>query len=750
LHFFPNRYPYQKPIIGLKNEIQNISFDDLRQFYRKFYSPANAILCIGGNINNKQTLNWIAKYFGSIPSEVSDKGYNEKFIFRDQDAKIMASVVSSPTVIFRFPSAKKYSKDFASMECLAYLLGNSESGYLKTTTNDNGFPNPIVFNASLKEAGYFSVIVSSRSNTPSAETTKNLLWSKIREFANTNYSSFAQQISEFKKKIRFKKYYEIQTIEGKMFNLYNYEVNLHSSNFFEREMSAYEKLNPQSILKTFRKYFIDSTHLFLTGGPTLESKTLEEYYTRFTDQKLNTARISLREDIPYNFDQDLDRSIVPPLKANAKVDPPQDKYWNFALNNGVKFIGLTNFSNPVVSVNIYFDRLSLEPESAFIPPARLFSEILRTCPTAHSSSDTWNKKLNAAAGYFYFGSEENTSFLQIKCLAKDINEVLLILKEKLLHPIIADSLLLTQQLKISKELSNWKENVAYLNTQLFTNISRGLRTVTGHNAIYNLEECRGIIKKAFSPENITVVINGDITRDKALKGLFFLNRLKNYKYRPDIEKEEKNLYVAPKHDIYFFNLPGAKQVFIKCGYIEQNRSETNNIGIRLVNYILGGYYSSRLNMNLREKQGITYKAFSYLQCRRKEIQFYVETSVNANSLLKAYLEINKELDSLNVNGVKEEELKFLKTAFSTSSPLLREFQYDKMKFMKLIADKQLPENINEVQRKFVEKVSLAELNEIARNYFSSEKTKFILIGDKKEILEQLKNVPLNLVEIPSD
>ena len=65
---FPEGHPYSWSTIGYLEDLDRATLDDLKKFFLRWYGPNNATLTIGGDLDEEQTLAWVKKYFGSIPT----------------------------------------------------------------------------------------------------------------------------------------------------------------------------------------------------------------------------------------------------------------------------------------------------------------------------------------------------------------------------------------------------------------------------------------------------------------------------------------------------------------------------------------------------------------------------------------------------------------------------------------------------------------------------------------------------------
>ncbi len=67
-HLFPPEHPYHHPTIGSMDDLDAASLDDIRDFFRTYYAPNNAVLTIVGDADDAQARAWVERYFGAIPT----------------------------------------------------------------------------------------------------------------------------------------------------------------------------------------------------------------------------------------------------------------------------------------------------------------------------------------------------------------------------------------------------------------------------------------------------------------------------------------------------------------------------------------------------------------------------------------------------------------------------------------------------------------------------------------------------------
>lgn len=123
------------------------------------------------------------------------------------------------------------------------------------------------------------------------------------------------------------------------------------------------------------------------------------------------------------------------------------------------------------------------------------------------------------------------------------------------------------------------------------------------------------------------------------------------------QKNISRVAQKPKPVVYLIDRPGSIQSIIFAGHIAPPRSNPDEIAIETLNNILGGAFTSRINMNLREDKHWTYGASSFLYGARGQRPFIVYTSVQADKTKESMQEIKKELVQITTDKpVTEDEL----------------------------------------------------------------------------------------------
>ena len=188
---------------------------------------------------------------------------------------------------------------------------------------------------------------------------------------------------------------------------------------------------------------------------------------------------------------------------------------------------------------------------------------------------------------------------------------------------------------------------------------------------------------------------------------------------------------------------GAEQTEVMFGHQSVKSTETDHISRTAANSLFGGQFSSRLNLNLREKHGITYGVHSYFNSLQLCGEFIISTSVAGKDSGTAIEQVFVELEKIRTK-ITNKELAFVKASmvnrfalnFETSMHLI-------MNSLMLRAGEMTEDYI----KNFVPRVGDLTVDMLlasAREHFLPENMQVVLVGDKTEIEKSLITAKINL------
>jgi len=246
-----------------------------------------------------------------------------------------------------------------------------------------------------------------------------------------------------------------------------------------------------------------------------------------------------------------------------------------------------------------------------------------------------------------------------------------------------------------------------------------------------------------------VVVVGDIKENELLPHLAFLEQLPRKKItlpKPDATP------VVDKTKVYLVDVPKGAQTEFRIGYATGLKYDATGDYYKayLMNFPLGGGFNSRLNLNLREEKGWTYGASSRFIGDEYSGEYQFSSGIRASATDSALAETMKEIRKYAQNGPTDEEVAFMKNAVGQSDALRYETGFQKAIFIRRILDYNLPANYTEQQQKILKSMTRQQLASYSGKYLKPEKMNILLVGDKAKIIDSIKKLGYDVVELDTD
>jgi zinc protease len=261
-----------------------------------------------------------------------------------------------------------------------------------------------------------------------------------------------------------------------------------------------------------------------------------------------------------------------------------------------------------------------------------------------------------------------------------------------------------------------------------------------------LDDLRAFHRTYYRPENATVVAAGDVTGASLLpllektfgswKGAGDPTKIASVPEAPQLTKRQ----------IYLIDKPGAAQSQIRIGWVGVPRSTPDYATLEVLNTVLGGSFTSRLNQNLRETHGYSYGASSVFDMRLAPGLFFAAAGVQTDKTAEALQEFFNEFTGI-LKPVPAEELEKAKnyvalgfpSEFETSGDLARKVEEQ---IVYGLSDEYFPSFVRAVTQ-----VSGGEVGKAAARHVQPEKFAVVVVGDRKVIEAGIRKLNLGPIEI---
>jgi zinc protease len=247
----------------------------------------------------------------------------------------------------------------------------------------------------------------------------------------------------------------------------------------------------------------------------------------------------------------------------------------------------------------------------------------------------------------------------------------------------------------------------------------------------------------FRPANATLIVVGDIVPDRVMP----LLEAQFGSWRSSATAPAVSLPAVDepaKRQVSLVDKADAPQTQIRIGWIGVPRSTADYFPIQVMNTILGGSFSSRLNMNLREKHGYTYGASSAFDMRSSAGPFIAAAGVQTDKTSEALKEFFNELNAIR-QPVPADELSRAKNYISLRFPSAFESTGDISRRLEDALVYHLPDDYFATYVQKIGAVTVADVQRVAMKYIQPDRFAVVVIGDRKAIESGIQSLNLGSI-----
>ncbi len=437
--------------------------------------------------------------------------------------------------------------------------------------------------------------------------------------------------------------------------------------------------------------------------------------------------------------QKVDRSAPP------KVGPPpvfrMAPIQRFTLSNGLRVVLLEKHEVPLVQINLVFSTGSvMDPEGktglASMTAAMLTEGAAgRDALALADAIDYLGAQVSASAGF-------HTSAVSLQTPLAKLDSALALQADVALRPTFPPAELERKRKDRLTTLLQWRDEARAQASVMFNRTVYGETHPYGVSAIgdeqairsLRVEDLQHFFSLYYKPNNAFLVVVGDVhvqmmkPKLEAAFGAWKAGNIVPVQFPAIVPKEKRSVTIVDK--------PGAAQTEIRVGRVGSPRVTDDYYALVVMNTILGGSFSSRLNQNLRETHGYTYGARSSFAFRLYAGPFMASAAVHTAKTDSALMEVVKELDAI-MKPVPAEELERAKNYVALGFP--GDFQTVRDIALRLeemmIYD--LPETYFDNYIARILSVTRDDVQRAAKKFLDPEKMAVVLVGDRKEIQEKI-------------
>lgn len=754
---YPYGHPYSWLTIGYVEDLDRVNAADLKNFFLRWYGPNNATVTVGGDVKPAEVVQLVAKYFGPIPSgpQVKPASVAPVQMTSTRYTSYVDNYARLPLLSITYPTVPNFHPDMAPLACLAQVLGQGRNSVLYQQLVKKQLALQASGSSQLSElAGELSFQLIPLPGKTLADM-EQLFRASLDSFEARGVTD--EDVAKFKGGIESSLINSLQSVSGKVSQLAAFQTFTGNPNRIGQLLKMYEAVSREDVLRVYHQYVKGKPAVVLSVVPQGQEKMITAADNYTVDTTGYKAPDYGYAGLQYNKAKDtFDRKKVPGNGPNPVVKVPA--FWRKTLANGAKVIGTQNSEIPTVtfSLTIPGGHLAQANDLKKAGLASFFADMMSE-DTRHYTAEQMAVELQKLGSSLSVSSTSDGIVYTVQSLKKNFAPTLALLQERLFQPRFTEDAFTRIKKQTLESFKAQKGQPAAIADAVFARVNYGTDHILGISQDgteatvkgITLQDIQDYYNHYMTSVDARIVVVGDITEAEVLPKLAFLDKLP----RKKIELAKINPTPAvDKTRVYLVDVPKAAQSEFRVGYATGLKYDATGDYYKasLMNFPLGGGFNSRLNLNLREDKGWTYGASAYFSGDERSGDYEFSSGIKAGATDSALAEVMKEIRNYVQNGPTNEEVAFMKSAIGQRDARNYETGFQKAAFISRILDYNLPADFVEQQYKILQSMTPAQMKAIAQKQLQPDKINILLVGDKAKILEGVKKLGYEVVELDTD
>ncbi len=739
---FPKGHPYYASVIGSHADIEAARVNDVRNFFKQYYTPNNASLAIVGDFKKDEVKALVEKYFGSIPKgpDVPKIQATTPPITAERRATV-TDQVELPRVYMAWITPPILKPGDAEADLISHILGGGKSSrlYKKLVYEKQIAQDVSVNNYSLLLGSVFTIQATAKPDVKPEDLEK-----AIREelVAFRENGPTQKELDGARNTIEAHIIRGLESLGGfggKADRLNQYNHFLGDPGYLPHDIERYDHASLGDLKNITNKYLQDNESVVVYAVP--GKKVLEDV----PQAKDEATKENLSEG---TMPDESWRAQAPKPGPMSKLSLPTPL--SFKLKNGLTVYLVERHELPIVSMSLAVLNGSIN-NPIDKPGLSDFTADMLDEGTTHRSALSIADDLDQIGASLRATSSSDCDSIGMSTLKKTINPAVDVMSDVLLHPVFDSKEIERVRSERVTSLMQVKDNPSAIARRIMLRVLYGPQSTYGYETRGTIESNKRISRDemlafwqhGYVPTNSALAIAGDVTPDEArnLAEKYFGSWVGSAPV-PKPPAAERQI----RRTVYVVNKDAAPQTALRIAGIGLARSNPDFAASEVMNNGLGGMFSSRFNMNLREKHGYTYGAFSSFDYRRGPGPFAAGASIRTNVTGPAVAEFFKEINGMHTNPLSPEELKMAKDNWALSLPGLFETSPAVAGTIAGLFVHNLPNDYYHKLPARIDEVSAHEVEAVAAKYLKPDNMVVVAVGDKTKIEPEFQKLNLGPIE----
>jgi zinc protease len=742
---FPKNHPYYGMVIGSHADIQAAKLEEVKSFFKLYYAPNNASLAIVGDFDKPEARKLVEKYFGPLKrgADVPKISAQTPPITAERRV-VVRDLVELPKVYMAWITSPIFKPGDAEADLAARILGGGKSSrlYKKLVYEKQIAQDVSVQQNSLILGSLFGLDVTVRpGHTPE----------EVEAVINQEFDAFRRDGPTTAEVDRARNVVETQIVEGletlggfggvaDRLNLYNHYLG--NPDYLAQDIERYRKATPASIRQFVQDQIKTNARVVVYGVPGTPDFGPDVPKPKGVPTAAGAGAESINADEAWRSQQ----PKAGPAKP-LKVAAPQ----LFTLSNGLTVILAERPGLPIVSADLVV-RTGSDTNPIDKPGLANYTAAMLDEGTTSRNALQLADDVAQLGASLTTGSSTDTMRVTGSSLSKNFAAMLGLMADVAQHPAFpADEIERQRGQRLGRLAEQRDDPTSVAGTALAAALygpkhPYGYTEVGTEAAIKatTRDDLVGFWKRSFMPNNAALVVAGNMTLAdlKTLAEQTFGSWQRATGATPSLGAP-----ATTAARVVIVDKPGAAQSQIRVATIGAARSTPDYPALQVMNTALGGLFSSRINLNLREEHGYTYGAWTVFVYRRFSGPFFAATGVQTGVTAPAVSEILKEIRRTADAPLSADELSLSKDAIVRALPGMFETSGQVVGTLSNIYTYDLGLDYYAKYPAQIAAVNANAAQAAARKYLVPEKLLVVVVGDRKKVEPELARLKLGTIEL---
>lgn len=751
-YLFGDGHPYSWQVIGSMDDVRSATLEDVKEFYDRYYGVNNATLVIAGDFEPEEVKRLVSKYFGEfqprprpeplkpMPVKLTE---TRKYFHEDNFALL-------PELTLTFPAVESYHPDSYALDFLAELfsVGRKSPFYKELVKKRNLAPGASVTNFCSELTGKFIISVRAYEGV-SLNEVYDALMESLREFEENGFRADDFQLVMNNLELSF--YNAVSGLLNKSFQLAQSNVFGGDPSRLTEEIRLLKAVTVEDVIRVYNKYLKNAAFLATSFVPKGQPELALDGSVRAEVVEENVEEAGLQaadmeeDDEPFpRTATTFDRSVEPPLGGPLQFKVP--KVHSHSFENGLYLFGIHKTDLPLVSLSIRIKGGQLADSMEKPGLARLTAYMVPEGTRNRTPEELEEAFMRLGANIAVECIREST-IIEANCLSRNFEAMLELIEEMLFEPRWDETELerirqntyglITQHMMQPGIIASYVFNRRFFGDEHI--LARPLPGTLESVESITMEDLKEHYERTYSPSVSSVHIAGDIDPERAVKAL---ERLGTEWKRKEVKLPEyKEPAALSKPELYFVDIPDAKQSFIRAGLQVMPRNHPDYYPAVFLNYLLGAGSGSRLFTILRLEKGYTYGAYSSFAARKSGSLFMINSSVQSMFTMESLALIReivagygKQYSADDLETTRFAKVRAYAGKFETNSSLIS--------MLEQISTYDLPTDYVKRKIEITGNLTLEEAKAVYARYFEPGNMIYVVVGDARTQLGRLKEAGL--------